>query len=174
MKPNHLKLSSERLTLIPYTTTICVEILDNNFKTITELGLKPGKLWPDADIIETIPRIIKNINKVGLPTGFESWMIIKSDTNEIIGDIGFKGFNRITSSADIGYGIIASERRNGYAIEACKTLIEWAFQNESLKSITAACLLDNVGSANLLEKLNFEKNAVDEEFYYWILEKNKS
>ncbi len=171
MQSNHLKLNSERLTLIPYTTTICIEILDNDFTTITSMGLKPGKLWPDNEIIETIPRIIKNINKVGMPTGFESWMIIKTTTNEIIGDIGFKGFNRITSSADIGYGIVASERRNGYAFEACKTLINWAFENESLNTITASCLIDNIKSANLLKKLNFENIAIDDEFLYWSLAK---
>lgn len=54
-------------------------------------------------------------------------MIIKKDTLEIICDAGFKGFNSIENNADIGYGIIKEERRNGYAEEAVIELISWAF-----------------------------------------------
>jgi ribosomal-protein-alanine N-acetyltransferase len=38
-------------------------------------------------------------------------MIIKKDTKEIIGDLGFKGFNDKDENVDIGYGIIKEERR---------------------------------------------------------------
>lgn len=105
------------------------------------------------------------------PTGFESWMIIKKDTMEIIGDAGFKGFNFITGSADIGYGIVEAERRKGYAEEAVITLINWAFENESLQHITASCLKDNIGSYKLLEKLNFKIIGHHEDFIDWSLER---
>ena len=54
------------------------------------------------------------------PTGFESWMIIKKDTLEIIGDLGFKGFNHQKGSIDLGYGIIKEERQKGYAFKGSK------------------------------------------------------
>lgn len=169
---HHLIIKSERLTLIPFTTKICNELLNQEYNSIIELSLKRGINWPDEEILETLPRIIKNLDKVGIPTGFESWMIIKTDTKEIIGDVGFKGFNRITNSADIGYGIIEAERRKGYAEEACKALINWAFISNDLQHITASCLIDNIGSANLLKKLNFECIAEEEEMFFW--ERNKN
>ena len=167
MNTKHLIIKSERLTLLPFTIQICTELLNNEYTSIANLDLKRGINWPDDDILETLPRIIKNLNKVGTPTGFESWMIIKTDTKEIIGDIGFKGFNRITSSADIGYGIIEAERRKGYAEEACNTLINWAFLSNDLEYITASCFIDNIGSANLLKKLNFEFIAEEDEMFFW-------
>lgn len=59
------------------------------------MEFKKGKSWPDDDIMETLPIIIYNLSRVESPTGFESWMIIKNDTLEIIGDAGFKGFNHM-------------------------------------------------------------------------------
>jgi ribosomal-protein-alanine N-acetyltransferase len=72
------------------------------------MELSKGKSWPDMDVLETLPRIINNLTKVGYPTGFESWMIIKKDTKEIIGDLGFKGFNDKDENVDID---MASSRK---------------------------------------------------------------
>jgi ribosomal-protein-alanine N-acetyltransferase len=163
------ELHTERLILIPFTIEICKNLMNNDFSDLHKLGLKKGKSWPDDDVIETLPKIINNLSIVDAPTGFESWMIIKKDTSEIIGDAGFKGFNYEDRNIDIGYGIIKEERRNGYAEEATKALIKWAFSNEIVKEITAKCLVDNVGSIHLLQKLNFMEVQKDSDMIYWSL-----
>ena len=160
---------TERLILIAFTKEICHEILENNFDSLNRLGIKKGLNWPDADMIENLPRIIKNLSKVISNTGFESWMIVKKETNEIIGDVGFKGLNTITNTCDIGYGIIQSERRNGFAEEACRALINWATTQDHEINITASTSLTNVGSIKLLEKISFIEYERDEEFIYWKL-----
>lgn len=164
-------IKTERLLLRPFTLEICKELLANEFTTIEKLGLKCGKNWPDQDIIDTLPKIAKNLSYFKYPSGYESWMIIKADTYEIIGDIGFKGYKYIDDSCDLGYGIIEGERKKGYAAEAAIALIQWAFGNKSLKCITATCSLDNEGSARLLQKLQFKELERCEEFIYWILER---
>ena len=165
------KLLTERLILIPFTLQICRNILNNDFTDLGKIGLNKGKGWPDEDVMETLPRIINNLSRVESPTGFESWMIIKNDSLEIIGDAGFKGFNDQEKNADIGYGIIKEERRKGYAEEAVIALLKWAFAKENVKEITAGCLLDNVSSIHLLKKLNFKETSRDHEFLYWSLQK---
>jgi ribosomal-protein-alanine N-acetyltransferase len=145
--------------------------MGNDFSDLQKLRLKKGKSWPDDDAIETLPRIVNNLLKVEAPTGFESWMIVKKDSLEIIGDLGFKGFNYEKNNADIGYGIIKEERRKGYAEEAVKQLIKWAFSNEPVNEITASCLINNIGSINLLTKLNFTQMNKDDKMLYWSLQK---
>lgn len=164
------KILTKRLILIPYTIQICKNVINNNFEDLHDMGLKKGKSWPDKDVIETLPKIINNLSKVELPTGFESWMIVKKDSSEVIGDIGFKGFNYEQENADIGYGIIKEERRKGFAEEAATTLIKWAFSTKIVKEITAKCLIDNVGSINLLQKLNFIEIKEGNEMVYWSLQ----
>lgn len=163
------KLSSERLMVIPFTRELCRNILDNNFVDLDRLNLVKGISWPDTDTLESLPRVLRNLEKVDYPTGFETWMIVKKDTREIIGDIGFKGFNFVGKSCDLGYGIIEEERKKGFAQEAAKTLIDWAFSHERLDEITACCLRDNVGSINLLTRLNFRELSKDSTMIYWSL-----
>ncbi len=165
------KLQTERLTLIPFTTQICKNLIHHDFSDLYTIGLKKGKGWPDDDVLETLPKILTNLALVEAPTGFESWMIIKNDTLEIIGDLGFKGFNYEKGNIDIGYGIIKEERGNGYAEEATKTLIKWAFTEDIVKEITARCLIDNTGSIKLLKKLNFNIIKNDNEMIHWSLQK---
>ena len=167
------KLQTERLILIPFTTQICKNLIHNNFTDLQTIGLKKGKSWPDEDVLETLPKILTNLSLVEAPTGFESWMIIKKDTFEIIGDLGFKGFNYEKENIDIGYGVIKEERGNGYAEEATKTLIKWAFNQDIVKEITASCLIDNTSSIKLLKKLNFEITKNDNEMMHWSLQKDQ-
>ena len=164
------RLITQRLILIPYTIEICKNFLNNDYTDLSKLGLRKGKSWPDQDVMETLPKIINNLSKVNAPTGFESWMIIKKDTLEIIGDAGFKGFNYAEKNADIGYGIIKEERRKRYAHEAVTELIKWAFSKEIVNEITAGCLIDNVSSINLLQKLKFKEKYRDAEMLYWALQ----
>lgn len=131
------RLLTERLILIPFTMQICKSLVNNDFTDVCKMGLNKRKSWSDDDVNEILPKIIDNLSQVESPTGFESWMIIKNDTLEIIGDAGFKGFNYIKKNADIGYGIIKEERRKGYAEEAVKELIKWAFSKDIVKEITA-------------------------------------
>jgi ribosomal-protein-alanine N-acetyltransferase len=167
------QLTTERLILIPFTSPFCKNIINNDYRDLIVMGLKRGISWPDDDVLETLPRIIVNLSKVEAPTGFESWMIIKKGTLEIIGDLGFKGVNAENGTIDIGYGIIKEERRKGYAEEAVKELVKWAFSNEKVKEITANCLTENRCSINLLTKSNFIQLKTENEMIYWTL-KNKN
>jgi ribosomal-protein-alanine N-acetyltransferase len=167
------KLQTERLILIPFTTQICKNLINDDFSDLYNMGLIKGKSWPDEDVLETLPKILTNLSLVEAPTGFESWMIIKKDTLEIIGDLGFKGFNYEKENIDIVYGVIKEERGNGYAEEATKTLIKWAFTQDIVKEITARCLIDNTSSIKLLKKLNFEITKNDNEMMHWLLQKDQ-
>ncbi len=168
------KLVTDRLILLPFTIQMCRNLLNDDYSDLEILNLKKGRGWPDNDVIETLPKIINNLSKVETPTGYESWMIIKKETLEIIGDVGFKGFNNNEGNIDIGYGIIKEERRKGYAEEAVKEIIKWAFSNEMVKEITANCLKENRNSINLLTKFNFIELRTENGMKYWNLENRKS
>ena len=76
--------------------------------------------------------------------------------------------------ADIGYGIIIEERRQGYAEEAARALIKWAFSNVTLNVITAKCLIANNSSVHLLKKLDFKEIKKDEEMLFWSISRTNT
>lgn len=88
------------------------------------------------------------------------------DTNEIIGDIGFKGKPDHLCKVEIGYGIVPSAQRNGYATEAVKGLIEYSFSTGKVEKVVAECLLNNVASIKVLEKVGMTPTGSDDEMIY--------
>lgn len=165
------RIQTQRLQLIPFTHTMATNILRENYEELTDMGLVLGEGWPDADALETMPKIIKALELVGEPTGFESWMIITEDGKKLIGDAGFKGRPNEEGEVDIGYGIILSERKKGYAYEAATGLANWALSQPDVKRITAKCLHDNTDSAKLLVKMGFAEINRDDTMIYWSLQK---
>ena len=59
-------------------------------------------------------------------------------------------------SAELGYWIAEEFQGNGYATEACETLIKRAFDDLDVKQIYATFKQDNISSKRVLEKLGFE------------------
>ncbi|WP_432708670.1 GNAT family N-acetyltransferase [Pedobacter sp.] len=166
-----LQIETDRLKLLPFTIQICEEVLSCSTSSLVDLGITPGYGWPDLDSLDTIPRILNNLNKVKSPSGFESWMVLNKSTNTLIGDIGFKGLPNKHGEIDLGYGIINSETQKGYAKEAALGLIRWAFKQPGINTITASCSKENLASQRILTFLNFEKSGEDQEMIYWKLTK---
>ncbi|AOM78809.1 GNAT family N-acetyltransferase [Pedobacter steynii] len=163
------KITTDRLYLIPFTIPIAQEILDRKYTILSGMGLKPGKGWPDEDLLETLPRIVTNLEKVTEPSGFESWLIVEKEGMNIVGDAGFKGKPDPEGAVDLGYGIVDSARRKGYAVEAGEALISWAFKQQQVKVITARCMHVNEGSTKTLERLGFYQKVIKEEMIHWFL-----
>lgn len=166
-------IETQRLILVPYTKELIAGILAADYTLLYKAGLSLARGWPDAMALNTIPRILINLEKVPAPTGFETWLIVKKERMEIIGDAGFKGVPNAAGAVDIGYGFIQEEQRKGYAIETAKALVNWAFSQEGVTMVTAKCLIDNEASAKVLRKLQLKETSRDDVFIYWCLPKGK-
>lgn len=87
---------------------------------------------------------------------YAMWMIEKRDGTHI-GDLCFKGLGP-AGSAEIGYGILDEFRGQGYAAEAVKAMIAWAFQDPRVSVIEAETDPENKASQRVLEKCGFVPN----------------
>ena len=72
---------------------------------------------------------------------------------EVIGEVGLL-FEQ-DAPAEIGYRVVAEHRRQGYATEALRVLVDLAFHAFDQPSLEAETAEDNVGSQRTLAKLGF-------------------
>ena len=68
---------------------------------------------------------------------------------------------------EIGYGITPSYRRQGYASEAARAMIAWAFSCPDVKRVTAECLEDNTGSIRVLENAGMQRTGQEGDMLRW-------
>jgi len=84
---------------------------------------------------------------------YAMWMIeLKNGTH--VGDLCFKGLDS-NGVAEIGYGILDEYQGHGYATEAVRAVVDWAFQHPDVTSLEAEAAPDNLASKRVLEKCGF-------------------
>lgn len=73
----------------------------------------------------------------------------------IVGEAGFHG-PPVGGESEIGYMVVADERRKGYATEAAGALIAWAGAEAGLERVRASVSPGNSASLGVLAKLGFD------------------
>lgn len=120
---------------------------DINFEDISEIQKKAIKIK-----LHKMQRVEKELHE-----WFTYWIIKPIGTREVAGLIGFKGIES-DGSVEVGYGIFKKFEGKGYATEALRYMINWAFSHKSCKEITALGVKkENIGSQRVLYKNGFEK-----------------
>ncbi len=74
-----------------------------------------------------------------------------------LGRAGFKGPASSEGVVEVAYGVQAEYEGNGYATEAAKALLDFAFQHDFVTIVRAHTLPETNASTRILGKLGFEK-----------------
>jgi [ribosomal protein S5]-alanine N-acetyltransferase len=144
-----MKLETQRLTIIPVTHQLVEELSPKDYEIHGFIKSYLTDLKDDTSLL-----------------GWGVWFVIEKESGRIIGDIGFKG-KPVDETVEVGYGIIPSAQDKGYATEAVKEIIDWAFSTNLVRKVIAECSDDNIASINVLEKLNLVRTGQDGEMLKW-------
>lgn len=87
---------------------------------------------------------------------YAMWIIELKDGTHI-GDLCFKGLNG-NGTSEIGYGLLDEYHGKGYATEAVKAALSWAFCQPGVTGIEAETEADNTASQRVLHKCGFTAN----------------
>ena len=97
------------------------------------------------------------------------WVIVERESGLVVGDIGFLG-PPDQGSIEIGYAVVPTRRRLGYAAEAVAALTAWAFAQPGVRRITARCTPGNLGSIRTLERTGFRRAGEPDGELRWLRE----
>lgn len=82
-------------------------------------------------------------------------MVLREPGRRLVGTVGFHDPPGPARTVEIGYGVEATYRRQGYAIEAVEALCDWAALDPRIDRILASIDPDNSPSLGVVEKLGF-------------------
>ena len=92
---------------------------------------------------------------------YAAWIIEQKDGTPV-GDLCFKGLSE-AGIAEVGYGIDEEFQGRGYATEAVRAALGWAFRHPEVAAIEAETDPDNAASQRVLEKCGFLPNGISGE-----------
>ncbi|MEH1788005.1 MAG: GNAT family N-acetyltransferase [Nostoc sp.] len=149
---------TKRLYLVPLKLEIVKAAILGNSELARSLAVTVLPDWPDEEFIQILPGIADILSKYALQSqwGWGSLIIHKAE-NKLIGHVMIKiipdATGSPTDSVELGYQVVPSYRRQGYASEAAKAMADWTLYQPGIKKVTAGCNADNIGSKRVLEKI---------------------
>jgi len=135
-----------RLVLRPVTGADVAAVLDGQ--------RHPG--WAEdfpADGDRVIARVLARnglpLDEAGLRFGHR--LVVERESGLVVGGAGFFGPPQ-GGEVEIGYGIVPSRQRRGYASEAVRAMVADVLGTDGVRAVIANVDLDNVASVRVLEK----------------------
>ena len=95
-------------------------------------------------------------------------IIIARDRRTVVGSAGFQG-TPMDQAVELGFGVHADHRNQGYASEAARALVFWGLRQPDVGRIIAKCDLANVASVRVLEKAGMSRVGEAEGMLLWEL-----
>jgi [ribosomal protein S5]-alanine N-acetyltransferase len=82
--------------------------------------------------------------------GFCHYQVLLADEDVVIGDVGFHAPPDELGEVSVGFGIVPAARRQGFASEALRALLDWALRQPEVRSVHADTDLVNLASQRTL------------------------
>ena len=126
-------------------------------------AIRRGELPPELCFADGYPlQDTKDGLGLFLRHGDERWgfsLIVRRADALVVGEIGFVGRPE-RGNVMIGYAIVPSARRQGYATEAIAALTEWALTEDEVEEVRAQTLPENEPSIRALLSAGFAEDAI--------------
>ncbi len=151
------RVITERLVLIPLSLELVSLLQSDTRQAAARMGANVPEDWLSPDLRDYLPLYRQIVEKDPEAAVWGIWTMVRREEPRIVGDIGFKGRPDTSGAVDIGYGVRAEHEGKGYATEAARGLIAWAFTQPSVRRVTADCLASNAASIRVLEKAGMRR-----------------
>ncbi len=166
-------LETKRLCLLPLSMSQLRDCLENRERLAQELSV----IIPAAIFDDPVPRAIgmKLAKMANAATAthvwYTYWLVIVRNDAVGAGLIGFKGAPDAQGEVEIGYGIDAEFRNQGYATEAAAALLDWALAQPKCMAVISWTDTTNQPSIRVLEKAGMTRTGERDGRYHWRMTK---
>jgi RimJ/RimL family protein N-acetyltransferase len=122
------------------------------------IGLPPDALDPAVERFMSY-RLVQLRRKPHIQRWLARAIVLRDHERSLIGNVGFHGEPGVNSALasnalEIGYGVSAEHRRQGFATEAVVALLDWA-RAQGVSHFVASVAPDNEPSLAIVRKLGF-------------------
>jgi [ribosomal protein S5]-alanine N-acetyltransferase len=143
-----------RLDLIQVSTDSVNAAIHDRNQLAKIVNAAVPETWPpellDTAALEWTLRWLANPANDPAFSGY--WMVLREPRRVLIGMVGFKGMPNADGCVEIGYGVVEDHRRQGYASEGARALVEFAFSHANVQSVAAETYPNLIPSLGVMEK----------------------
>ncbi|MCU6713014.1 GNAT family N-acetyltransferase [Paenibacillus sp. J5C_2022] len=133
-----------------------------------------NSIYHDLPQLETSRTILRKIREIFIEKILDKynnhtvapWGIVDRATGWLIGTSGFVYWDTHHSKAEVAYALSRSYWNRGYMTEVMNHLVDFAFSEMKLIRLEGRCLVNNPGSARVLEKCGMQLEGIMRKVYF--------
>ena len=141
-------IRTPRLRLAAWTPENIDALIDLDARRLQKLlGARfPEPLRPAPETGDVLPYFRNLLATDSVARAWPARYIIRLDDQMVVGSIGTGFPSGDPPTSVMGYGVYPEFEGNGYATEAARGIVAWAFERPGVAVVRATILGDNIGS----------------------------
>ncbi|HKG57649.1 MAG TPA: GNAT family N-acetyltransferase [Candidatus Limnocylindrales bacterium] len=153
-------IRTERLELVSFSPEVMRAVLDGDLARASQ---KLGATVP-GDLRERLGELfLIRLDDIDRDASVQPWVaraIVLTDelgVRRLVGSVGFHGPPNDDGRVEIGYHVEPGFRRRGFATEAVRALLEWAWREHRISRYRASVAPTNVASLAVVAGVGFHQ-----------------
>jgi [ribosomal protein S5]-alanine N-acetyltransferase len=167
-------LCTERIELLPLTAAAIDALLAGDAGRLRALtGAEfTDPVEPPPYMAESLPEVRDRLRGNPEELQWWNWLVVRRDNREAVGSVAFAGRPDPTGAVLIGYAMYPAREGSGYATEATRALVDWAFEQPGVRIVRALAPVWNTPAVHVAEKVgmrpvgSYEDDEVGEVLIY--------
>jgi [ribosomal protein S5]-alanine N-acetyltransferase len=159
------RVLTERLELAPLMAQEIEALLAGDGVRLRELTgvLFPRPATPPPYMTDPLPEVRERLRARPEEAPRWNWLIGERETGRAVGLVAFGGPPDDSGAVLIGYAMYEQFEGHGYATEAVRALIGWAFQQPGVKQVRTLAPVWNTPALRVAENVGMRPVAADED-----------
>jgi ribosomal-protein-alanine N-acetyltransferase len=159
------QVRTDRLNIAPLGLAAIEAILASDEPKLERLtdAIFPRPASPPPYMTEALPVVAERLRTHPDETVWWNWLVVERATRRAIGSVAFGGKPDGDGAVLIGYAMYPAFEGHGYATEAVRAMIGWAFQQPGIKVVRALAPVWNTPAVRVAENVGMHPVAADED-----------
>jgi ribosomal-protein-alanine N-acetyltransferase len=160
-----LSVHTGRLELVPLDADAIEALLRGDGPRLTSLtGADfPHPVAAPPYMAESLPVVRDRLRRNPGEAPWWNWLVVRQHDHTAVGSVAFAGTPDGEGAVLIGYAMYPGHEGQGYATEAVRAMMEWAFAQPGVRIVRALAPVWNTPAVHVAEKVGMRPVASDED-----------
>jgi ribosomal-protein-alanine N-acetyltransferase len=154
-----------RLELIPLDVDAIQALLAGDARRLEALtgAAFPRPEAPPPYMADSLPVVAARLQKRPAEAPWWNWLVVTQADAVAVGSVAFGGIPDAAGAVLIGYAMYPGHEGQGYATEAVRAMMEWAFAQQGVTTVRALAPVWNTPAVHVAEKVGMRPVASNED-----------
>ncbi|HKU63026.1 MAG TPA: GNAT family N-acetyltransferase [Gemmatimonadales bacterium] len=158
------RVRSERLDLTPLPASAVDALLAGDTGTLERItGARFADPAPPPYMADALPVVRDRLRQTPAEAPWWNWLVVRRETREAVGSVAFAGPPDADGAVLIGYAMYPAFEGHGYATEAVRAMIAWAFGQSGVRQVRALAPVWNTPALRVAENVGMRPVASQED-----------